>query len=284
MKRVQNFIAGLLITGMALATSSSLLAQSAVPGTAKVVRIKGSARYSTGNNVFLPLKVGMELKPGTIVQTAQHDSFVDLVLAEGAAPANTAGGAGGGPSDSMSYQPQADQNIVRLTENTTLGIDKLSTMDTGADVVSETQLDLKQGRILGNVKKMSAASKFEVKIPNGVAGIRGTIYSISADGVVRVLTGSVVIAYVGADGTVTTQVVVGGQQFDAKTGAITPIPDYNRKEMVRLAKEMRIGPNTAATTFTVDQTIYYVSPTWGHNGNGLGRGQEVHEVSGGGGD
>ena len=86
-------------------------------------------------------------------------------------------------------------------------------------------------------------------------------------GVVQVLVGSVVIAYVGADGNVVTQVVMGGQQFDARTGQITPIPNFNQKEMVKLAKETRVGPNVPPTTFTVDHTIYYVSPTIGQNGN-----------------
>ena len=124
----------------------------------------------------------------------------------------------------MAYQPKSEQNTVRITANSVLGIDKLSTMQTGSDVVTDTQLDLKAGRILGNVKKMSAASKYEIKLPNGVAGIRGTFFDISAEGLVRVVTGSVVVAYVGPDGTVVTQVVSGGQQFDSRTGQLSPIP------------------------------------------------------------
>ena len=65
---------------------------------------------------------------------------------------------------------------------------------------------------------------------------------------------------------------MGGQQFDARTGQITPIPNFNQKEMVKLAKETRVGPNVPPTTFTVDHTIYYVSPTIGHNGNEGGTG------------
>src|SRR5439155_16866129 len=131
------------------------------------------------------------------------------------------------------------------------------------DVVTETQLDLKAGRITSNVKRMSAASKYEVKIPNGVAGIRGTIYDITAEGVVRVSAGSLVLAYVGADGTVVTQVVMGGQQFDSRTGQITPIPDFNVNEMQSTAKSARVGPAAPKATFVVDHTIYYVSPTIG---------------------
>jgi hypothetical protein len=85
--------------------------------------------------------------------------------------------------------------------------------------------------------------------------------------VVSVLVGSAVIAFVGPDGNVVTQVVMGGQQFDARTGQVTPIPNYDQKTMVKEAKETRVGPNTPPTTFTVDQTVYYVSPRTGHNGN-----------------
>jgi hypothetical protein len=104
-------------------------------------------------------------------------------------------------------------------------------------------------------------------LPNGVAGIRGTIYNLEASGVVQVLVGSVVLAYVGADGNVVTQVVMGGQQFDAKTGQITPIANFVQKDLVKIAKESRVGPNTPSKMFTVDHTIYFVSPTTGQNGN-----------------
>ena len=190
-----------------VAMASSVAAQTANQGYAKVVHIKGNARYTTGNNVWLPLKTGAKLKPGTIVQTAPG-SYVDLVLGEGDFPApsvtstkaGSSGGGGGGGGGGDQYQPNAEQNVIRIQEDSALGIDKLTTTETGTDTVSETQLDLQRGKIFGNVKKMSAASKYEVKIPNGVAGIRGTIYTVSAAGVVQVLVGSVVLAYVGPDG------------------------------------------------------------------------------------
>ena len=216
MKRVQNVVQRLVVCGLALAMVTTVAAQTAVQSAAKVVRIKGNARFTTGNNVWQPLRVGALLRAGTVIQTASEGSYVDLVLGNEEAAAPSAAAAA--PTSSRSYTPTAgDQNIVRVFENSTLAVDKLTTMDTGADTVSETQLDLQRGRIFGNVKKMSAASKYEVKLPNGVAGIRGTIYTLSAVGVVQVLVGSVVIAYVGADGNVVTQVVMGGQQFDART-------------------------------------------------------------------
>lgn len=268
MKQIRPLISGLIACGIAMAMITSAAAQTAQDGTVKVVNVKGSARYMmSANSTWQPLKVGTMLKPGAIVQTASG-SFVDLVMNN---PAVVESG-GGSASDVAYYHPKAEQDALRLFENTVLAIDKLTVEQTGSDQVTETQLDLKHGRIFGTVKKLSAASKYEVKIPNGVAGIRGTIFYLSSDGVLTVLTGSVVLAWVGSDGTPVTQVVTGGQQFDAKTGQITSIPEPMLKEMIRLAKIFRFGPNTPPTIFTVDHTVYYVSPTQGQNGLGGGGG------------
>ena len=283
MKQIANLFRGLIACGIAMAMVSTVGAQT-IQGVAKVVRIKGSARYSTGNNVWQPLKVGSILRPGTVVQTStDRGSFVDLVLGDGSAPIPSSAALTPAVArpDVSYYQPNSEVDIVRVYENSLMAIDKLTIIETGADVVSETQLDLRAGRIFGNVKKMSAASKYEVKIPNGVAGIRGTTYEISADGVVKVVIGSVVIAYVGPDGTVVTQVVMGGQSFDARTGQVSPIGETDQTEMIKTAKAIRIGGGAPPTTFAVDHTIYYVSPTAGDNGFIIGDSPEGPVIASG---
>jgi hypothetical protein len=245
---------------------STLVAQTAADGAAKVVRIKGSARYMTSSTGWQPLKVGAVLTPGTIIQTStEKDSFVDLVLGDGnapvASPAVYTPAIPNSMNPSFTYQPSAEQNVVRVWENTALGIDKLSAMHTGADVVTETQLDLKQGRISGSVKKMSAASKYEIKLPNGVAGIRGTVYDISADGIVRVLVGSVVVAWVDSkSGNVVTQVVMGGQQYDARTAQITPLAQTDIKTFDKIMGSVRSAGNLPPITMAADRTVRHVSP------------------------
>jgi hypothetical protein len=233
---------------------STLAAQPVNQGSAKVMRIKGAARYSTGNNVWAPLKVGDVVRPGTVIQTAAKSS-VDFVLSEGTAPIVRPT-----PSESFSYQPTAEQNLVRMWENTLMGVDKLTFTQTGADVVTETQLDLKAGHIFGSVKKLSAASKYEVKIPNGVAGIRGSTYDISAEGVIKVLVGMAVLSYVGPGGTVQTQVIMGLQQFDARTGVLSPLPDLDRVGMSRLSRQLPAGFTPAPLPVSVDQSLKFVSP------------------------
>jgi len=183
MKRLTT---GLVACALALAMVSSATAQSVTQGKARVVRIGGHARFTTGNNVWQPLHVGDVVKAGTVIQTENKEgAFVDLVLGDGSGSLGMASADSGAASAAsitpIAYRPSAEQNVVRIWQNSALGIDKLTSTDTGADVVSETQLDLRTGRVMGTVKKMNAASKYEIKLPNGVAGIRGTFYDITAD-------------------------------------------------------------------------------------------------------
>ena len=134
-----------------------------------------------------------------------------------------------------------DDVSVKVEENTLLGIDKLTSMHTGADVVTETMLDLKAGRITGSVKKMSTASKYEIKLPNGVAGIKGTIYECYAEGVIKVREGSIVVAYPGPNGANVTQVIMSMQMFDIRTGILSPLPDIDKTSMDGIIRELQAG-------------------------------------------
>ena len=254
MKQTSKTFSWLMAGVLALAITATAEAQTAKERTAKVARIKGSARYSTGSNVWQPLAVGTVLRGGMVVQTAA-DSYVDVVLAEEVTAAPPAA-----PGAMMNYSPNSQQDVVRVFADTVLGIDKLTAVDTGADEVTETELDLRSGQIMGSVKKQSAASRYEVKVPNGVAGIRGTVYLLSAEGVVSVLVGSVVLAYTKADGSVATQVVAAGFQFDSRTGALTPIPKERQGNLLRTARDASVRVLARPSSIVVDNTIDYVSP------------------------
>jgi hypothetical protein len=235
MKETRRILNSLIACAVALAVVSTLTAQSADQSAARVVRLKGAAQYKIGNGDWRPLKVGDVLREGTVIQTAGN-SHVDFLLGGAAAAV-----ARPVVSDMVAYRPTAEQNIVRVWENTLMGIDRLTEMQTGADVVTETQLDLKAGRISGSVKKMSAASKYEVKLPIGVAGIRGTIFDITAEGVIKVFSGSVVLGYTGPNGSTLTQLIMTLQQFDARTGILSPLSDPEKSAMERLLSQLRSG-------------------------------------------
>jgi len=227
------------VTACVVALVAAFVASSAQAGEAgkAVVRsIRGHAQYADGAN-WLELKVGQVLKPGSTIRTA-NESQVDLFM---------------------------DQNgpVVRLVENTTLGIDKLNFEDTGVDTVIETQLDLKSGRILGIVKKMAATSKYEIKTPNGVAGIRGTEYDITATSVVRVVSGSMVVVYVKSDGTVVTQVVNAGEEFIPTQAGVVTIQPNELSQLIVEFNDLRGAPVAA---LRVEEPIkIFVSPLAGEN-------------------
>src|SRR5882724_5547869 len=215
MKHIQCFVFT-AICAVILTLTTAASAQDTKQGVVTVVRIEGEARFSDGDNVWHPLTPGMTLGAGDVIQTGA-DSTADLILGDKAAKVGFKAG-DGEPIGSViniaglpqyhtgQQQSTPEQNVIRLQGNTVLAVDKFIFTQTGADTVSDTELDLRAGKIFGNVKKISAASQYLVKMPTGVAGIRGTTFLLAADGTVTVLQGSVVISSVGTNGQVFTTV------------------------------------------------------------------------------
>jgi hypothetical protein len=256
MNRMQTFLKSLAVFGVTLAAISALAADDVVQVTAKVLRVRGDARYKVGGGAWQTLKQGDQLGAGTVLETGVN-SRVDLMIGEGAPPPPASANFG----TMLTYAPAAEQNTVRIWENSRMGIDKLTRTETGADVVTDTQLDLQAGHIFGSVKKMSAASRYEVKIPNGVAGIRGTVYDISVEGIIKCLVGSIYLQYTDSSGKAASQVVMTEQMFDIRTGVLQALPDSDRTSMLRALTQVRLA--AAATTplvYTVDRTLIQVSP------------------------
>jgi hypothetical protein len=78
--------------------------------------------------------------------------------------------------------------------------------------------------------------------------------------VVKVFVGSVVLAYVGPDGTVVTQVVMTLQQFDARTGVLSSLSDFDRDAFRRLVAQLPSGFTPAPRVLSTDKTLNFVSP------------------------
>jgi hypothetical protein len=288
MKHIRPFVFGLIACGIAVAMATNLSAETASQGTSqgtvKVMRIKGSARYHTGNNSWQILKEGDVLKSGAVIQTAR-DSLVDLVLNNPNAvlpPDITTTPPVNGQSSQTSVS-SVKQDVIRMWEDTILAIDKLTVTQTGVDRVTETQLDLQRGHILGTVKKLSAASVYEIKIPNGVAGIRGTIYDIWADGRLDVLGGpdsKVVIVITKPDGSQINQTVGMGSEFNPASGQQSIIPGFNPNDPGNPAPDSpydNLLHGIPSWFFPVewfyvpDHTIHFISETHRHH-HGSGRG------------
>lgn len=159
--------------GVATAALMALASAQAATGKAVVREIKGQAEYAEPGGQFQTLARGKVLGPGSTIRSGTGGQ-VDLDLGDN------------GPT-------------VRMIQETTLALDRLEFDRTGVEIVIETQLDLRAGTILGIVKKLSPASKYEVKTPHTVTGIKATEgmteYQISADGRHHILEGSVLVVY-----------------------------------------------------------------------------------------
>jgi hypothetical protein len=264
-------LASALVGGFVLTLAVGAHAQSTTKqGYATIVRIEGEARYSAGDNVWHPLTVGQTLGPGNVIQSAPN-ARVDIVLGDripqriATTPDKVAPAVDAKVRDMISYQAKAEQNVIRMEGNTILAIDKLQIGNTGVDAVSDTELDLRQGTIFGSVKKLSAASQYLIKTPNSIAGVRGTTFTMSANGDLTVISGSMVVSHTGPNGQVTTVVLGPGEQYDPNTGQTTQLTP----------QELRQAEQTAIFTVTVvegvisfanDRTIIYISPTAGNIG------------------
>jgi hypothetical protein len=248
--------------GMALVMATAAWSATAAPQSARVINLHGLARYSTGNNVWLPLTVGTVLKPGAVIQTASESS-ADLLLSGEEAPKP-------GPAINQQdvYQPatKAFATVVRLRDNTLLAIDRLTAQQTGVDTISETQLDLRAGRVFVNVKKTSAASRFEIKLPNGVAGIRGSVGDFAANGFITMYLGSAVVTYMNPvnPAETITKVINAGQQYDLNTDTFRPLPMGAREQALGDAERMCQRPggdHRPGMEYIKDPTIEHISPT-----------------------
>lgn len=191
---------GVLAVAILAASVLSLQAQPKAV-SAKVRAVRGSAKYSD-NGSWHTLKVNDVLKTGSVIQT-EKDSTVDLFI---------------------------NNSVIRITPDTTFGLTKALATETEAETITDTELYLKSGRILGNVKKLAAASKYQIKTPNGVTGIRGTELDISylpgPTGyklVVRSVNGTLLGSAANKQGQIQTAVINTGESWSPDDGiTLTP--------------------------------------------------------------
>ena len=286
MKKFQILLVPVLC-GVLCSLVAPAFAQTADSGFATVVRVDGLASYSLGDDRWVPLVAGKILPEGVTIRTG-HNGVVDVVLGKDISLPQHAQQVNGLPSNPsaasdaparamVSSRPAAEQNVISVTPDTTIGINKLTVMDTGADTVSDTELDLKQGKIFASVKKLTGASQYLIKLPNGIAGVRGTQFSISANGQTTVYHstgGGVVLSLIPPSGIAQTTVVGAGFSFDPSNGQLIVLPGDEQTFLERLffALQTIYSPVCFGV---VDNTECYVSPTHGsHGGHHSGGGDQ----------
>jgi hypothetical protein len=193
MKKLQTLLA-IAVGGALLNIGVAASAQPAKPGFATVIRVKGEASYSLDDGTHkFPLIAGKYLEGGATIYTGE-DGVVDVILGKAIelpqakwTPDRVSLAVDSPVRGLVTYKPSAEQNVVRVNSKSALTIEKLTTTSSGADTVSDTELDLKKGSIYASVKKLSPAAQYLVKTPTGIAGVRGTQFSIALndDGTIK---------------------------------------------------------------------------------------------------
>jgi len=118
------------------------------------------------------------------------------------------------------------------------------------------------------VKKLSSESKYLIKIPNGIAGVRGSQGFISADGKCGALVHPLWLSIVGADGKPATITVGEGQQYDPASGKSSPMPSEILNLLGQISLAARISyAEVGSYAFNRNQ-LCHISPTTGENDQG----------------
>jgi FecR protein len=269
MKTIQMLAGCILVLAMAGVARAETYSK---PAAITIVAVSGEARYSNDGKAWHPIVVGKILRQGAVLETASG-STVDLVVSGTPVPlpetsstplSQTALNAAPDPNirGYEAFKPSVEQNVVRMQPNTMLAVDQLSVVNTGADTVGNTELDLRAGNIFFNVKKLSASSQFIIKLPNGVAGIRGCTGFGGADDHFACYSGQIVIVVMGPNGQLIKVSVNGSFEYDPNTEKVVGI-SKSIKDALK-AFGISVGTLLSQTvTVTVVNGVIYISPTEG---------------------
>ncbi len=147
-----------LITIIVVVVSAQFVLAEEVLRTANVTEINGSAEVLQSDGSWKPATIGMVLGQGDSIRTTPSSWAI------------------------LSIDGAAETATVEVKQNSEL---KLATLLKNDDESSQaTLLDLSMGEILIKAKKLhSEKSKFEVKTPTSIVGVRGTTFSVAVEAV-----------------------------------------------------------------------------------------------------
>jgi hypothetical protein len=250
MKPARNFTAVFFVLSASLLSASVLPARAQYqPARASVRAVHGSATYSIDGN-WQSLKENTTLTAGAIIKTAP-DTTMDLFLPD-------------------------SRTVLRLMPDSVLRFDRLDKMPAGELGLTMTRLSLLSGTLIGSQHKLARPSEFEVRLPNGVAKIVGTEYSVRADGTVACLSGTVSVAYnPPGNGSPVSVSVAAGFSSDPATCKTVPTSTAYLQNITPDIQAVRNNDeafNDGRKTVVVDHCCEKMSPTHGQHGGGCGNG------------
>ena len=157
MKTLKIFLIMILLTNFVPPVFAQELKEA--KRNAKVVDIQGEVLVRLQKaKIWQPAETGMVLNEGDIIKTKDNSTAVIHV---------------------MDGEQQAA--MVDIKKNSQLMIAELRTDK--KNLVEHTLLDLAIGKILVTARKLhEKKSKFEIKTPTSIVGIRGTTFTVEVDG------------------------------------------------------------------------------------------------------
>jgi hypothetical protein len=206
MKKIQSIVAGALALAVIGAANLWAAENGRVEGKAVARAVHNNVEYQA-NGSWTPLRPNMELNPGVKLRT--------------------------GPDSSADLSVNGNTSTVRIQENTTMVIPEMFRVGPVRGADTDTTLDLQLGTVLGNVKKLSASSRYEIRTPHGVAGIRGTDFQVT---VVMETGGGYVVTFTSVTGELTVSAVINpgeapvvkvlrtGESWTPGNGDVLPTP------------------------------------------------------------
>ena len=109
--------------------------------------------------------------------------------------------------------------MIKVTEDSELDLTEMMGRNTNA---TRTALEVRKGAILGNVRKLSSESSFQVRGGGVTLKVRGTDFQMSAQGRVDIVTGDAIVT---SDGK--SYQLVTGEYFDPKKNEVGYFPVIN---------------------------------------------------------
>lgn len=217
MKQLLRFTLAAVLFALVSATATAL------PGRAEVMKVVGQATVAKQGGSTASVTAGMVLGTGDTITTSAG-STVDLNLG-------------------------VNGDFLRVEPDSSLKLENLDIANVAERTVT-TQININRGGVTGNVvNKLSLASKYEIKSAGGVAGIRGTKYSVTVQGgrITRLVVTQGTVAF--TQGGVTINIAAGQAYSPPATGP---------------AVQANVGVPTAAETETVDRIAATIQQTGGN--------------------
>jgi len=147
-----------LSVGVVLALLASSTFAAETRRVATIAEITGTAEVKIGSGKWAPAKAGMSLTQGDAIRTKINSIAI------------------------LDLDGKARSAKVEMKENSLLTLAELA--ENKAENTQKTLLDLSLGKILIQVQKLRQDnSKFEVKTPTSVVGVRGTTFSVAVEAI-----------------------------------------------------------------------------------------------------